>query len=35
MKIEKDEDDIHETKPKIEIFQEDTSKDDYNNEFED
>jgi hypothetical protein len=35
MKIDKDEDDIQETKPKIEIFQEDSVKDDYNNEYED
>ena len=35
MKIEKDEDEIKETQPKFEIFQEDVAKDDYNNEYED
>jgi hypothetical protein len=34
MKIDKDEEEIQETKPKFEIFQEDNTKDDYNNEYE-
>ena len=35
MKIEKDEDEVREPQPKIEIFQEDIVKDDYQNEYED
>jgi hypothetical protein len=34
MKIDKDEEEIQETKPKFEIFQEDNTNDDYDNEYE-
>lgn len=35
MKIEKDEDEVKDSQPKFEIFQEDAVQDDYQNEYED